>query len=169
MIYRMLCPTHNKKLEPIPVGEEEGKTCHVCGRDATHYCKSCKYVQCAECRICSTKHHLIKIVELNVLDACLRRSRPNTTTTGTPATGAASPRPWTTMASGIAISVTTTCASSALSDFPALPSLCILTIPIYPYQSLSILIHYTDSIVAIQQVLNHLPLLFPTLNLYPFF
>jgi ribosomal protein S14 len=62
----MQCPTHIKKLEKIPEDEEEKKPCHICGRDSTLYCKSCKFTQCSNCRICNQRHGLIKIIELNV-------------------------------------------------------------------------------------------------------
>ena len=101
----MQCPSHNKKLEAIPMEEENRKPCQVCGRESTHYCKSCKYAQCSDCRVCSQKHNLIKIIELNVwLLLKHRKSKLNTITMAMPAIHATNPKLSMMMASGIAIS-----------------------------------------------------------------
>ena len=62
----MQCPTHKKKLDPIPPEDEDKKPCEICGRESTLLCKSCKYTQCSNCRICNERHGLIKIIDLNV-------------------------------------------------------------------------------------------------------
>ena len=61
----MQCPTHVKKLDKLEEMEEK-KTCAICGREASYGCKSCTYVQCSNCQVCSAKHSLIKIVRLSV-------------------------------------------------------------------------------------------------------
>jgi hypothetical protein len=60
----MQCPTHTSKLEKLVAPQNE--VCELCGRPASLSCKSCQFYQCGECRICTQRHNLIKIVELNV-------------------------------------------------------------------------------------------------------
>ena len=79
---RMQCPIHIKKLEKITSGDHK---CEVCGRKATLECRSCEFKQCSDCRICSERHHLIKIIDLNVPQPSLRKSKVSTTVMPMPA------------------------------------------------------------------------------------
>ena len=60
----MQCPTHIRKLEKI--AGDTGELCELCGRKAALECRLCTFRQCADCRICNQRHHMIKIIELNV-------------------------------------------------------------------------------------------------------
>jgi hypothetical protein len=76
----MQCPQHKKALEKLAI-EDIIKKCEMCGRVANLYCSSCKFVLCNQCRICDKRHFLIKMIDLEVHQLSLRKSKPNTTQT----------------------------------------------------------------------------------------
>ena len=61
----MQCPTHKKQLDKLAEADPT-KKCEMCSKDASLYCKSCRFLLCGSCRICDNKHFLVRMSDLCV-------------------------------------------------------------------------------------------------------
>lgn len=110
----MQCPTHIKKLQKIL--QPSGGLCNICCRQAVYECKDCNFLLCDECRICTKRHGMLKIIDLVVSLPQIRPSSPNTTITHTPVIVAPRAKLSMMMVYGIAAPVIMIFALNAVND-----------------------------------------------------